>query len=101
MNKPVAATVEMAVRVVEEQREDRWAFTSDQFGFTVYGDTRDAAYKAFDEALTTLMNSFSGDDPLLREFLDRKSVQHRLVQVDQITHRSFERQFEVQLGAPK
>lgn len=94
--------LEMAVRVLEEQREDRWAFSSDQFGFTVYGSTRSEADTAFVEALTTLINSF-GDDPLLRSFLDKKGVQHRFARAveseEHGTQRSFERQFEVPLGA--
>ena len=69
-------TLQLTVHGSGEKRKDRWAVRSDEFGFTVYGKTREEAHEAFADALTTLLNSF-GDDGLLRDFLDRKGVLHR------------------------
>lgn len=71
-------TLELTVTGSGEERGDRWAVWSNEFGFTVYGKTRAEADEAFVEALTTLINSF-GDDGLLRDYLDRKGVLHRFV----------------------
>ena len=48
-----------------------------EFGFTVYAETEQGSKTAVDEAITTLLNSFQGDDGKLRKFLDAHGVKHR------------------------
>jgi hypothetical protein len=96
-------TLELRARGVTEEREDRWAVWSQEFGFMVYGRTQEEADKYFLDAITALLNSFEGDSEL-REYLDRKGVQHRFVRVTSASHARerehyFERQLEVPLGA--
>lgn len=97
-------TLEFTARGEEEELEDRWAIWSEQFGFTVYGQTLEEAEEAFSQALEALLNSFESDLPALRDYLDRKGVQHRLVRDSSSPRvrerpRYFERQFEVAIGA--
>lgn len=96
-------TLELTVRGSEEKREDRWVLRSQEFGFTVYGKTPEEANQAFVDAMTALINSF--DDPsLLRDYLDKKGVQHRFAREalddrERDTERFFERRLEVTIGA--
>lgn len=99
MNK--AATLELRLSGEVEQREDRWAFWSQEFGFFAYGDSADGAEKAFRDALMEFLNSFESDDKL-REYLDKKGVYHRFARrahPSSSESKHFERQFEVPLVA--
>ena len=103
-------TLELTVRGGEQEREDRWAVRSQEFGFTVYGKTSEEAHEAFLDAVTTLINSF-GDDALLRDYLDRKGVLHRFAretdpdedhEIEEAPEESgepFEQRVEVEIGA--
>ena len=67
------------------------------------GASTEAANDAFVEALTTLINSF-GDSSLLRDYLDKKGVQHRFarehIAPEERETKYFERRLEVAIGAP-
>lgn len=91
--------LELKVRGSEEERDGKWAVRSYEFGFTVYGETREAAIEAFDGAVDALVNSF-GDDGLLRNFLDKKGVYYRFpTEPDKM--RQFERDVGVTFGASR
>lgn len=92
-------TLELTVTGTDEERGDRWAFTCNELGFTVYGHTREDAQKALADALTAFVNSF-GDNSLLRTYLDSKGVKHRFaLKGDRLQAQGWERSFEVLLGA--
>lgn len=113
MRETVTVTLELTTRGLIEERQDRWAVWTEEFGFMSYGHTRAEADQAFLETLTALIHSFDKEAEL-RDYLDRKGVQHRFVRTtstppvitgDAPVHRVkevgrfFERQFEVPIGA--
>lgn len=57
------------------QRKDGLALTSNQLGFTVYGNDKEEANEAMVSALTTLVDSFRSL-PAAREFLDGRGIKH-------------------------
>lgn len=93
-------TLELTMTGTKEERDDRWAFTCSELGFTVYGLTEAAAEQALADAVTVLLNSFGGDDSLLRNYLDKKGVKHRFVlSTDRPQVQGWQRNFEVALPA--
>ncbi len=91
-----SATLRLTLKGSEEKREDRWAVKSSEFGFVVYGATREEANQAFGEAVTALLGSF-GDDLSLRRYLEDKGIQYQLATAD--TESYFQRHVEVPIGA--
>ncbi|PKB70536.1 MAG: hypothetical protein BZY87_10445 [SAR202 cluster bacterium Io17-Chloro-G6] len=82
-----------------EERDGTWAVRSHDFGFTVYGESREEANEAFDVALEALVNSF-GEDGLLRDFLRKKGVEFQFPE-EPDRERKFERDVGVTFGASR
>ena len=58
------------------------------------------AQESFHKAVVTLIDSFASDDAFLRDYLDKKGVQHRFIKESPTSEeRYFERRLEVGLGA--
>lgn len=93
-----STTLRLTLKGSEEAREDRWAVKSLEFGFVVYGATREEANHAFGEAVTALLNSFGGDEPSLRQYLEDKGVQYQFEQAAAESY--FQRHVEVPIGTP-
>ena len=70
------AKISMRVTVETEERSDRWACRSPEFGFTVYGETRQAARLEVNKALTALLGSFHGDMEAIGRFLEKRQVRY-------------------------
>ena len=88
-------SLELKVNGDKEEREDRWAVESQEFGFIVYGKNEEEADKAFEEAIGAMLNSFSTWDDL-RNYLITKNVHH---QVPDEPGRHFSRSMEVLVDA--
>ena len=98
-------SMELVLKVTEEEREDRWAVKCLDLGIIVYGESQEDANEAFNGAVKALVNSFDGDNTGLRAWLDKKGVLHRIInepartsvpaQVDVV-----ERLLEVAVGTP-
>lgn len=72
------ARVDMHITVQTEQREDRWACYVPEFGFTVYGESREVAKREVDNALATLVGSFDNDLQAISRFLEGRNVNHSI-----------------------
>ena len=70
------AKISMHITVETEERSDRWACRSPEFGFTVYGETRQAARLEVNKALTALLGSFHGDMEAIGRFLQKRQVRY-------------------------
>ena len=70
------AKISMRVTVETEERSDRWACRSPEFGFTVYGQTRQAARLEVNKALTALLGGFHGDMEAIGRFLEKRQVRY-------------------------
>lgn len=70
------AKVSVQITVETEERSDRWACRSPEFGFTVYGETRQAARLEVNKALTALLGSFHGDMEAIGRFLAKRQVRY-------------------------
>ncbi len=70
------AKISMHITVETEKRSDRWACRSPQFGFTVYGETRQAARLEVNKALTALLGSFHGNMEAIGRFLEKRQVRY-------------------------
>ena len=68
--------VYVQIAVETEVRADRWACRSPEFGFVVYGKTREAARKEVNKALTALLSGFHGDLDAIDRFLQKRKVQY-------------------------
>ena len=68
------AKISMHITVETEERSDRWACRSPDFGFTVYGATREEARKEVNNAVSALLGSFHGDLAGIRRFLEKRQV---------------------------
>lgn len=80
------AKVLLQISVLTESRSDHWACRSPEFGFTVYGATRESAKSEVNKALTALLGSFHGDLEGIERFVKRRGVKHfRIVPDDQDT----------------
>lgn len=76
------AKISMHVTVETEERTDRWACRSPEFGFTVYGKTREEARQEVPKALAALLGSFHGDLEAIGSFLEKRKVRSYDVLVD-------------------
>lgn len=72
------ARVSMHITVEAEHRRDHWACYVPEFGFTVYGETREAARVEVDVALQVLVDSFRNDTDAVRQFLDNRNVRYSI-----------------------
>ena len=61
----IVLTIEM------EEREDRWAAWSPEFGYTAYGHTEIEAYQQFFNGFHALIDSFDDVDKL-REYISNR-----------------------------
>ena len=66
----------LQIAVLTENRSDHWACRSPEFGFTVYGATRESAKSEVNKALTALLGSFHGDLEGIERFLQKRGVKH-------------------------
>ena len=76
------AKVYLQIAIETEERPDRWACYSPEFGFTVYGRTREAARLEVNKALYALLSSFHGDWEAIGRFLEKRQVSHYYIQRD-------------------
>ena len=74
------AKISMHITIETEERPDRWACRSPEFGFTVYGKTRQAARLEVNKALTALLSSFHGDMEAISRFLEKRQVRYYSIQ---------------------
>ena len=72
------AKVSMHITVEAEPRKDHWACFVPEFGFTVYGETRESARREVDVALQVLLDSFRNDMAAIRRFLDGRDVKYSI-----------------------
>ena len=72
------AKVSMHITVEAEPRKDHWACFVPEFGFTVYGETRESARQEVDVALQVLLDSFRQDMDAIRRFLDSRDVRYSI-----------------------
>ena len=72
------AKVSMHITVAAEPRKDHWACFVPEFGFTVYGETRESARQEVDVALQVLLDSFRNDMDAIRRFLDSREVRYSI-----------------------
>ena len=70
------AKVLLQIAVLTQNRTDHWACRSLEFGFTVYGTTRESAKSEINKALTALLGSFHGDLEGIKRFLQKRGVKH-------------------------
>lgn len=70
------ARVLLRIAVLTENRSDHWACRSPEFGFTVYGATRESAKSEVNKALTALLGSFHGDLEGIERFVKKRGVKH-------------------------
>ena len=84
--------VYVQISVETEERADRWACWCPEFGFFVYGATREAARQEVNKALTALLGSFHGDLDAIEQFLKKRDVRYYSIQrelanpTDQVVH---------------
>ena len=76
------AKVYVQIALQTEERTDRWACRSPEFGFTVYGKTRESARQEVNKALAALINSFHGDLDAVDRFLNKRGVRYYYIQRD-------------------
>ncbi len=76
------AKVYVQIAIETEERADRWACRSPEFGFTVYGKTRNAARQEVNKALSALLKSFHGDLDAIERFLKKREVRFYDIQRD-------------------
>ena len=74
------AKVYVQIAIETEERADRWACRSPEFGFTVYGKTREAARQEVNKALAALLHSFHGDVAAIERFLIKREVRYYEIQ---------------------
>ena len=72
--------VYVQITVETEERADRWACRSPEFGFIVYGKTREAARGEVNKALNALLSSFHGDIEAIDRFLKQRQVPYYDIQ---------------------
>ena len=70
------AKISMHIMVETEERPDRWACRSPEFGFTVYGKSREEARAEVPKALAALLGSFHGDLEGIERFLKKRKVRN-------------------------
>ena len=58
-----------------EEREDRWAMYSREFGFYAYGKSRDEANQDFLAGVSAILESF-GSVSELRDYLERRAIRY-------------------------
>ena len=78
------ARVYVQIAIETEERSDRWACRSPEFGFTVYGITREEARQEVNKALSALLNSFHGDLAAIERFLNQRGVRYYDIHVDHL-----------------
>ena len=71
-------TLEMDLRVTVEERPDRWAAWSPEFGCFGYGHTEEKAKAALDQGVAAFVHSFGSAQEALLEWLESKPVRFRL-----------------------
>ena len=76
------AKISMHITVETEERSDRWACRSPDFGFTVYGETREEARKEVSKAVSALLGSFHGDLERIKRFLEKRQVRNYNILLD-------------------
>ena len=76
------AKISMQITVETEERSDRWACRSPDFGFTVYGETREDARKEVSKAVSALLHSFHGDLERIKRFLEKRQVRNYNILLD-------------------
>ncbi len=70
------AKVSMHITVETGDRGDCWTCYVPEFGFTVYGESPDAARSEVDNALTALIGSFFQDREAIQRFLESRNVKY-------------------------
>ena len=78
------ARVHVQIAIETEERSDRWACRSPEFGFTVYGKTREEARQEVNKALAALLNSFHGDLAAIERFLNQRGVRYYDIQAEHL-----------------
>ena len=68
------AKVSMHITTETQDRGDCWTCHVPEFGFTVYGASRDAARGEVNNALDALMGSFYGDLDAIERYLHQRKV---------------------------
>ncbi len=71
-------TLEMDLRVTAEERPDRWAVWSPEFGCFGYGHTEEEAKASLNQGVAAFVHSFGSDRAALLEWLESKRVRFRL-----------------------
>ncbi len=80
------AKVSMHITVETEYRGDCWTCYVPEFGFTVYGESPEAARLEVDNALAALVGSFFQDLEAIERFLEGRNVKYS-IQTDSETDR--------------
>ena len=70
------ARVNMHITTETRNRGDCWTCHVPEFGFTVYGESRDAARHEVNNALDALLGSFYGDLEAIEQFLNQRNVRY-------------------------
>ena len=92
------ATLIVFVKETKEQRADRWAIYCNELNFFAYGATEAEAKKDVQEGVQALVDSFKGDIPKLKAWLDSKGVVYQIVAASE-TETTYSRSLEVALAA--
>ena len=77
-NETGGPTLEIDLRVTVEERPDRWAAWSPEFGCFGYGHTEEEAGAALDHLVRAFVHSFGSAREELLEWLESKRVRFRL-----------------------